>query len=382
MMTEQAAEPPGRAGLRQPHRWRRRIVATGAMLLLLLTPVGWSLGQAMTAPGTDSMSARVAEWARIHHAGWLVTWLERRAYHPPQVGGSLRSTSPLAMGAASAPTIHRVPQLPPPITPLASPPLPGEGRWHVLDSVHGSPAIAAAYVRPDAVHTSYTSAVVWIDPRLVRAVFHPGYQEPGGGPWPATDELTGTARNGLLAAFNSAFRLQDSRGGFYGYGKTLSPLRNGQASMVLYRNGTMTVGAWGRDVTMTSQVSVVRQNLALIVDHGHAVRGLASNVNNRWGATLGNAYYVWRSGIGVTNQGDIVFVIGDALSAPSLAHLLVRAGAVRGMELDINPEWTSFILYRSPAGRTIERNLLSGMQQPPRRYDVPSSRDFVALYAR
>ena len=381
-MTQQTTVPVRSTPQPRIRRWRRRLIVAVAALLVLLAPVGWSLGHAMTRPGTDSMSARIAEWARDHNAGWLVTWLEKRAYHPPKVGGALQSTSPLAAGGSGTSSSHPLRQLPPPIVPAASPPLPGEGRWHVLDSVQGSPAIAAAYVRPDAVHTSYTSAVVWINQRLVRAVFHPGYQEPGGGPYPVQDRLTGSARTGLLAAFNSAFRLQDAHGGFYGFGKTVAPLRDGQASMVIESNGAMTVGAWGRDVSMSSQVAVVRQNLALIVDNGHAVPGLSNNAGNKWGATLGNAYYVWRSGIGVTRNGNIVFAIGDALSAPSLADLLVRAGAVRGMELDINPEWTSFIRYRSPTGQTIEENLLSGMQQPARRYDLPSSRDFVALYAR
>lgn len=381
-MTQQTTVPIQPAPATRTRRWRRRLVVAVVALLVVLAPVGWSLGHAMTRPGTDSMSARIAEWARDHNAGWLVTWLEKRAYHPPKVGGAPQSTSPLAAGDPVTATSHPARQLPPPVIPPASPPLPGEGRWHVLDTVNGSPAIAAAYVRPDAVHTSYTSAVVWINPRLVRAVFHPGYQEPGGGPWPVQDRLSGAARTGLLAAFNSAFRLQDAHGGFYGYGKNVAPLRNGQASLVIDSNGAMTVGAWGRDVSMTPQVAIVRQNLALVVDHGQPVPGLANNAGNKWGATLGNAYYVWRSGIGVTSSGDIVFAIGDALSAPTLADLLVRAGAVRGMELDINPEWTSFIRYRSLTGQAIEQNLLAGMQQPARRYDLPSSRDFVALYAR
>ena len=367
----------------RPHRWRRRLIGVLVAFLVLLTPVAWSLGHALTAPGTDSVAARVAEWARTHHASWLVTWLEKASYTAPKVGGSPSADSPLVAtgpSGGSSPAPARL--LPPAIVPPASPALPGEGRWHVLNTVNGHPAIAVAYVRPDAVHTSYTSAIVWINSQLVRGVFHPGWQEPGGGPWPVKDELGTGARSGLLAAFNSAFRLQDARGGFYGYGRTLQPLRPDAASLVVYRDGRMNVGAWGRDIRMTPDVQVVRQNLALIVDHGHPVAGLANNSGGRWGYTLGNAYYVWRSGLGVTRTGDLVFAVGDRLSAPSLADLLVRAGAIRAMELDINPEWTSFILYRSPAGQTIERNLLPAMQQPARRYDVPSSRDFMALYAR
>ena len=48
------------------------------------------------------------------------------------------------------------------------------------------------------------------------------------------------------------------------------PLRAGAASFVIYVDGTATVGQWGRDVTMTPNVTSVRQNLDLLVDNGQA----------------------------------------------------------------------------------------------------------------
>jgi hypothetical protein len=45
------------------------------------------------------------------------------------------------------------------------------------------------------------------------------------------------------------------------------------------------------------------------------------------------------------------------------------------MELDINPEWTSFITY-SPGHA---QNLLPDMQRSPHRYDTTSTRDFVTV---
>jgi hypothetical protein len=355
------------------------------LIVLALAPVAYSISGALTRPGNDSTSARLAEWARDHHAGALVTWLEKETYQPPKVGGKLPESSPLltppsAAAAAGAPaTAIGLPQAVPPI---ASPALPGEGAWHVLDSVHGRPALAVAYLRPDGSHTSYTSMVAWINPQLTRAVWHPGSSEPGGGPWPTKPELAGSDRTNLAAAFNSAFRLADSRGGFYGYGHTRSHLRTGAASLVIDSHGRISVGAWGSEVSMTPTTQVVRQNLALLVDGGQLVPGIGSNAGHHWGATVGNSYYVWRSGIGVTATGADVFVAGDRLSAVSLATLLQRAGAVRAMELDINRDWTSFVVYRSPTGATTEHNALPDMRRSPTRYDRTSSRDFLALYLR
>src|SRR5664280_1703471 len=97
---------------------------------------------------------------------------------------------------------------------------------------------------------------------------------------------------------------------------------------------TATVGQWGRDVRLGPQVVAVRQNLALLVDGGQVVPGIADNTGNRWGATLGNKLYVARSGLGVTATGQLVYVAGPSLSAATLADLLARAGTNRGADGD------------------------------------------------
>ena len=66
-----------------------------------------------------------------------------------------------------------------------------------------------------------------------------------------------------------------------------------------------------------------------------------------------------------------------------LAELLKRAGAVTAMQLDINPEWMSFMYYlpRDPADPTPVA-LLPDQMQPPDRYYSVSGRDFTTVYAR
>ena len=361
---------------------RRRLLVIVAVLVVLVTPVAWSLTGALTRPGSDTTAERIAEWARDHHAGGLVTWFERKTYRNPKVGGTPPPSSPLEASGATAGSGVALHGLPAPVPAATSPALPGEGTWRVLDSSHGRPALAVAYERPDAIHTSYTAMVAWINPLELRAVWHPGSTEPGGGPWPTKDVLAGSDRHRLVAAFNSAFRLKDSHGGVYAGGRTRGKLQPGAASLVIDRQGTIAVGAWGSDVSMTPDVAAVRQNLSLLVSGGQVVPGIQSNSGKKWGATIGNAYYVWRSGIGVTATGAAVYVAGDRLSALTLAELLQRAGAVRAMELDINPDWTSFVEYRSAKGAAIERNALPDMKRSPSRYDTTSSRDFVALYLR
>jgi hypothetical protein len=192
----------------------------------------------------------------------------------------------------------------------------------------------------------------------------------------------------MVAAFNSGFLMRDSNGGYYTEGKTIVPLRQGAASFVIDRDGTVTIGAWGRDVSMTPNVVAVRQNVSLLVDGGQPVPGLDANDTTKWGFTLGNQVYVWRSGIGETASGALVYVAGPYLNITDLAAVLVRAGAVRAMELDINTDWVDFATYAppTPTGAASPANgtdLLSNMVGTPGRYFEPWwSRDFFMMSVR
>jgi Phosphodiester glycosidase len=322
--------------------------------------------------------------------------LEKLQYqmNPPAVGGepppgvlvAPKGTSSSAPQAGHARSRHgglgRI-RLRPPLKPIAQPALPGEGVWRSLVSVHGQPAVQAAFLRPDSVHTSYLAGVVWMSSKLLRFNLHPGYDEPGGN-WPVPDWIPPGHRRGLSATWNGAFRLDDAHGGFYLDGQTAGTLVNGAASEVFYRDGTMTVGSWNQEVGMAPNVVGVRQNLRLLIDNGQISPKIDVSPQFNWGATVSNAYYVFRSGIGVTATGDLVYASGDALSAHSLARLLYRAGCIRAMELDINPTWVSFMSYKRghhPADPT-PHSLLPDYQRPANRYYEQTSRDFVAAYAR
>ncbi len=187
-----------------------------------------------------------------------------------------------------------------------------------------------------------------------------------------------------MAAFNSGFKIYDYRTGWYQQGQTAMPLQDGAASFVVFATGAATVAEWGRDATLGPAVVAVRQNLTLLVDHG-AVTPQVSDPGS-WGAVLGGGAYTWRSGIGVTAAGDLVYAAGPDLDPSELAGLLVAAGAVREMQLDINPEWVSFstFIHSGGIGRGVISgvNLLAGMYFSPGHYLEGFDRDFFAVFAR
>ena len=96
---------------------------------------------------------------------------------------------------------------------------------------------------------------------------------------------------------------------------------------------------------MGPNVASVRQNLSMLVDGAQNLAAGDPNDTHRWGATLGGRVYVWRSGVGVDARGNLIYVGGPALNIGTLADVLIRAGAVRAMELDINTAWVSYFTY-------------------------------------
>jgi hypothetical protein len=353
-------------------------------VIVILLPIAWSVGHAMTMPGGGSASERLAEWARDHYLGPVVTLGEWLTYQPPKVGGkpSFALTGPSA-------ALRQIPRKtftyppPPPLTSMAGKPLPGEGVWRVLDTVGGQPAIYGTYLRPSSVYTSYVAGIVSMNQSLVRFELRPGTEDPGPGDWQASSYIAPGTRQGLLATFNSGFKISSSGGGFYLNGVTRGTLTPGVASVVYYRDGHVAIGIWDQTVRMTPDVVGVRQNLHPIVSNGQVPASVDSNVEASWGATLGGGYYVWRSGIGITADGRVIFVYGPALNVRELGELLRHAGVVTGMELDINPAWMSFMYYQnSQSANPAPVNLLPTQQPPADRYYFPSGRDFTAVYAR
>ena len=363
-------------------------------LLVTLTWLAFSLGGALLNPALgSSMSSRFAEWGRAHGGASIVNWAENEWYshHPPPVGGAVPPGEirvPSSQGAVVGTTVSHL-ATPAPLRPFASPALPGEGEWSAVGRrVDGVPAIYVTTLRPDAVHTSYVAGVAWMDTKLLSATLYSGSWIPGGGPWPDTAPVQPSAARHLVAAFNAGFLMNDANGGYYTDHKMVDPLRVGAASFVVYRNGTSNVIAWGPQDRVNSNIVSVRQNLDLLVNNSKPVAGLQGNDTSKWGATVGNAVYVSRSGLGVTANGALVYVGGPGLNITDLANLLVRAGAVRAMELDINVDWVNYSYYSPSTSNGLAAlangtELINSMTGTPARYfESWWARDFITMSAR
>ena len=412
----------------RPTRRPRRVLV-GRILLgiaVVAIPVLYSYTIALTGPGSDSLQARSVEWARDHHLGPVVDRFEKWYYshHQAAVGGTpsanvlpavaVAPTPAPSGGTAAAPTATAAPTgtgaptdtaapggAPPQPTVVvatsqsdsagapaalktpAAVPVPGEGTWTALGPlVNGHAGAYVAAIRPDNVYTSSMDAVVNFNPKYFSFRAYPGTKIPK--PWDRPDYVEPERQHLLVAAFSGGFRLRDSGGGMILGGAMIQPMKNGIATMSIDKNGVPNVGMWGRDISSASGLDSARQNLTLIVDNGVPNPDLLTDANRTWGFTgPKNKSAVWRSGAGITADGHLVWVGGPGLTIESLAETLIRAGAIRGMQLEINQEWVQLNTYSTnSAGMTSGKRLLPGMQHTGNRWLSEDTRDFVAAFVR
>jgi hypothetical protein len=271
----------------------------------------------------------------------------------------------------------------------------GTGGWHQAGRlVDGMPAAyETTLVPPGAV---LRAGIAWMDTKLLSARLYSGSISPGGVGYKFTAPVLPDAAATLVAAFNGGFKMADAHGGYYTEGRLIDPLVTGDASVVIYANGAITVGAWGVDVGMTRSVVAVRQNLVPLVAAGRPTALAASPDWHAWGNTCGlkscaasvpGIEHQWRSALGITADGALVYAVGPALDPLQLAQLLVRAGVVRGMELDINPGWPVFAAYRPPtpnglAAPSNGTKLLATHLGAATFFQESYARDFITMSAR
>lgn len=385
--------------LAAPQRRRRKIVVRSiwGCVLVFFATVGWSIGKALTAPGTDTIQVRLAEWGRDHGLAGVVSTLEQWQYdlNPPKKGGSLavgalndlgptsEPDQPRPSGSKPSATADSIPMRPNLAAPAGVTLAPGEGVFHVAVSTPDEqPVIQFAKIRPDATYTSVLEDVVWIDQKRTSYILHPGHEGGVNKKVPVPNQIDADARPNLIALYNGGFKINESHGGYYDHGTTVAPLVDGAASEVIFKDGHLAVGMWGRDFSFSKNTDIVsvRQNLKLMVDGGQVVPYIDDASN--WGRSDHGSAAVWRSGVGVTAEGDVVYVAGNDLTAPSLANLLKLAGAQYAMQLDINLRWADFQYFPNRDGNPDTSKMYKDFLQGPTKFFYDSTKDFMAVYLR
>jgi hypothetical protein len=277
-------------------------------------------------------------------------------------------------GLAAVRTATRAPHAPSPPPLVVTAPTHPTGIWTVVARVHGQPAAWLAQ------RSGVT--LMRFDQGLMHLTLHAGSSDGGVSGWTYGDHITPREIHLLIAAVNGGFKLTYSDVGFVSGGHVAVPLKAGLASIVTYTDGTTNVGAWREGLPSASKrVFSVLQNQQLLVDRGAAAASVSNCVLACWGATIGDQTVVARSGLGITANGQLVWGAGEQLLPADLAAGLIGAGAVRAIELDINPDWVAGYLYVHHPGGPSPAPVVSGQLGIAGKLLEPYSRDFLAFVA-
>ncbi|HEY9151992.1 MAG TPA: phosphodiester glycosidase family protein, partial [Anaerolineales bacterium] len=178
--------------------------------------------------------------------------------------------------------------------------------------------------------------------------------------------------------------------GHYGMmvnGFTLLPPQDGLATIAIYGDGHVAIGAWGKEINPSNELIAFRQNCPPLIENGQINPALSLNNRMAWGYT-GNSDITWRTGIGITQDGRyLIYAVGNGTAVQTLADAFQQAGAYNAMQLDINQFYAHFYTYQ-PDPNAAQGFLVSGqrlldqMINNPHLYLTPNVRDFFYLTMR
>jgi hypothetical protein len=292
---------------------------------------------------------------------------------PGAVGASARDGH-RGSGGKAAPTTTPGPAA---TTTTTVPPQPG---WTVIATESTGVAVDQRTVSlPDGA----TVRIIRFRAHQVHFHLHDGSQDPpaGSAPLPAdgTSAISATEAPTLLAAFNGGFKTTANAGGTEIDGQVLTPLDTGKASFVINAAGQGSIGVWGQPgfPPANPQGLSVRQNLSPLVVDG--APSPTAGTWAAWGATVTNLSTVARSALGQDASGNLMYAASSSALPIDLAQALVRAGAVIGMELDINPDWVQADVAAAPGGPLAAA--IPGQYPPATEYQSGWTRDFVTVLA-
>jgi len=230
------------------------------------------------------------------------------------------------------------------------------GQWSIyLRDTAGKSVAYRTFLQSDADRPYTIAAIVAFDMRAVRLHFVLGHDEPRStmaiprtGKIPLADFTT----RPLLAAFNGGFKARHGQFGAMVDGTIALPPKAGFATVAIYRDGRVRIGAWGTDILADPDLVAWRQNGPLVILHGHINPHTIDSTSHDGGIILNGVTAIWRSGLRIgADAHTLYYVVGNSLTLSALVRTLATTGATTALQLDINIGMVHFdALQSTPAG--------------------------------
>ncbi len=271
-------------------------------------------------------------------------------------------------------TVRTIPQF------VSFPSIAHEGVWRVkaLSQFPNQTVAAYTFVRPDPLRSYAFVTIIQLDMSKLRLSAVAGTKQPGGPigmPGPGIIPQQTIQSNTLVAAFDGGFQYRDGQYGMRIGSTTYVPLQQNIGTLVGYVDGSLKIVNYSGQ-SLGSNVAFIRQNCPILVENGQVV---ALNELNKklWGRTFSSDIITWRSGIGLTANGNLLFAVGNSLTPQTLGQALKMAGAASALQLDINPNWVRFNFFEPTGpGTYASTTLTKDLKDGSKAYLTGYSKDF------
>lgn len=260
-------------------------------------------------------------------------------------------------------------------------PLQNEGIWRKIEGKD----LFTTFIRTDSQRDYAVVNLVYIPMknislRTVAGTKYPGGPlfVPGSGVVPKDIQESGS----LIAAFNGGFKEKDGHYGMYANNVMYAAMKKDLATIFIYKDGHLSLLPYDGNA-LPADVIAARQNGPFLVRDGKTSE-LTSRGIDWWAGTASGGYITWRSGMGVTKNGDLIYAVGPSLTPTALADALRLAGSNNAMELDINDYWVRFNLFTwdSTKKSYTWTPLTKGLADGGKEYLHGYEKDFFYLYKK
>jgi hypothetical protein len=164
---------------------------------------------------------------------------------------------------------------------------------------------------------------------------------------------------------------------------TLLPPRDLGCTVAVLTSGAVRIRTW--PALASAELSFLRQTPPCLLEQGNVHADLLAGRDKAWAGQTPGLITRRRSALGLSADASRLFyAIGVETSPKHLATGLLAAGAHDAAQLDINWNWTRFLLYeRTETGSPAVTATLAQVEHTKRDYvAAPSKRDFFYLLRR
>jgi hypothetical protein len=263
---------------------------------------------------------------------------------------------------------------------------PGDGVWKPMEAGASSHLFYTTTLHPHVTSRFITVTLVAIDLSAFRIGFMPGVEDVGTRKVPFKAGLVPAEQQSqLAAAFNGGFMLRHGRWGMQLGETSLQAQRNPGCSIAITELGGVQIRSWPELEPDSARFAAIRQTPPCLLENGALHPLLLKGVDKPWAGNTAGVVTRRRSALGVDRSAKFLYyAVGLETSPRLLAEGLKAAGAEHAAELDINWNWTRFLLFDKNAEGVLRvSKSLVEVDHSPRVYvERPSERDFFYVLRR